>query len=125
MAGSAIVNSGTLDLKMRSSTSIDNEVFDTLARKTHASDLILYLILWRLSLGEGRATVTISFNKLAAYSGLSTTTVQAAIQSLRSAGLVGSRKAGPTTPREYQVKRPWKKKTALVVKDRKTTNKTP
>lgn len=91
-------------------TSIDNFFFDKLLRELHSSDALVYLMVWRLSYGEGQPTVKISTVELARYTGLSMTTVQTSVKALLKTKLLARRRVSATAVTEYQAKRPWRKK---------------
>ena len=92
---------------------IDGYVIDSLMRDLVAHDkkpsaFLVYLYLWRLTAGEGRASVHQSHQQLADATGLSKSSVQAAIRLLARRRLISTRRASPTTTPEYAVLRPWR-----------------
>ena len=92
---------------------IDGYVIDSLMRDLVAHDkkpsaFLVYLYLWRRTLGEERATVHQSHQQLADATGLSKSAVQAAIRLLCRRRLLQSRRKTPTTTPEYAVLRPWR-----------------
>jgi hypothetical protein len=93
--------------------SIDDYVLDSLMRDLVGHDkkpsaFLVYLYLWRRSTGEGRASVHQSHQQLADATGLSKSSVQAAIGHLGRRRLLSTRRASPTTTPEYAVLRPWR-----------------
>ncbi len=92
---------------------IDGYVIDSLMRDLVAHDkkpsaFLVYLYLWRRTLGEGRAAVHQSHQQLADATGLSKSSVRAAIRLLGRRRLIQARRASPTTTPEYAVLRPWR-----------------
>jgi DNA-binding MarR family transcriptional regulator len=93
---------------------IDGYVIDSLMRDLVAHDkkpsaFLVYLYLWRRTLGAGRTTVHQSHQQLADATGLSKSAVQAAIRLLARRRLIQSRRKSPTTTPEYAVLRPWQR----------------
>jgi DNA-binding GntR family transcriptional regulator len=92
---------------------IDGYVIDSLMRDLVAHDkkpsaFLVYLYLWRRTLGEGRAATHQSHQQLADATGLSKSSVQAAVRLLARRRLIQGRRASPTTTPEYAVLRPWR-----------------
>lgn len=91
---------------------IDEYVIDSLMRDLVAHDkrpsaFLVYLHLYRRTVGEARASVHQSHQQIADATGLSKSAVQGAIRLLLRRRLLHSRQASPTTTPEYRVQRPW------------------
>ena len=92
---------------------IDSYVLDTLmadlvGHDRQPSAFLAYLYLWGQSLAKGRATVQVSLLDIAAGSGLSKRTVQAALARLRKRPLVSIDRRNQTSVPVYTVRRPWR-----------------
>ncbi|MGZ8360875.1 MAG: helix-turn-helix domain-containing protein [Allosphingosinicella sp.] len=74
------------------------------------SAFLVYLWLWRMSRGEGRASVGASLQTIATRTGLSKSAVQGAVHHLRRRQLIEAHRAGPTTAPVYEVREPWRRK---------------
>jgi hypothetical protein len=91
---------------------VDEYVIETLMRDLVSHDkkpsaFIVYLYLWRRTLGQSRPSVHQSHQQLANATGLSKSAVQAAIKILTRRRLIETRRAGKTATPEYFVHRPW------------------
>jgi len=71
------------------------------------SAFLVYLKLWHAAGGPGRR-IEISLSSLAVETGLSKSSVQAALRRLTKRGLVTSRRAGPTAVPLYLILAPWR-----------------
>jgi len=71
------------------------------------SAFLVYLKLWDAAGGPGRK-IEISLSSLAVETGLSKSSVQAALRRLAKRGLVTSRRARPTAIPLYHVQAPWR-----------------
>lgn len=92
--------------------SVDAYVFDVLMHDLIGHDrapsaFIVYLHLWRHSLGTGEATVTVSLRAIAEGTGLSRRGVQEALTVLVRRRLVRIARRGITDVPTYTVQRPW------------------
>jgi phage replication O-like protein O len=97
-----------------SNVSVDPYVLDTLMRDLVAHDrsasgFLVYLHLWRRTLGSGKEHVKISHQRIADATGLSKSAVQSAIKNLARRRLVRAHKSAPTAVPEYAVLRPWRR----------------
>src|SRR5947209_92416 len=93
-------------------TIIDDYVIETLMRDLVSHDkkpsaFIIYLYLWRRTLGQSRPSVHQSHQQLADATGLSKSAVQSAIKILSRRRLIETRRASKTATPEYVVHRPW------------------
>jgi len=86
---------------------IDCLLPDLVGHDRRSGALIVYLYLWRHTVGRRRHECQVSHQGIAVDTGLSKSTVQAAIRLLRKRGLIqGTRQTQTSTPR-YRVLRPW------------------
>lgn len=93
---------------------IDAYVLDTLMRDLVGHDrspsaFIVYLWLWRRTVGEDRARVGASLQTIATETGLSKSSVQNAVARLKRRKLVTAARAGATVAPTYQVHAPWRR----------------
>jgi hypothetical protein len=93
---------------------VDAYVFDTLMHDLIGHDrapsaFVVYLYLWRRSLGSGEATVQTSLRDIAEGTGFSKRGVQEAISVLARRQLIGIARQSITDIPVYTVKRPWRK----------------
>ncbi|MCI0355446.1 MAG: replication protein [Acidobacteria bacterium] len=91
---------------------LDRYVVDVLLRDLVGHDhspaaFVVYLFLWRRTLGERRKRVQISHRRIAEETGLSKSAVQHALRILHRRGLVRSERQRHTDTPEHEVKRPW------------------
>ncbi len=91
---------------------MDAYVFDTLMRDLighdrAASAFVVYLHLWRTSLGVGEASVRTSLRDIAEGTGLSKRGIQEALSILSRRQLVSIARQSITDIPVYAVKRPW------------------
>jgi len=98
----------------RSTVEVDAYVFDTLMRDLighdrAASAFVVYLHLWRASLGTGEPNVRTSLRDIAEATGLSKRGIQEALSILSRRQLVGIARQSITDIPVYTVKRPWKR----------------
>jgi len=92
---------------------VDAHVIDALMRDLVGHDrspaaFIVYLWLWRRTLGAGGASVGVSLQALAHATGLSKSAVQAAIRRLTARQLILAHRPGPTLAPTYRVLAPWR-----------------
>ena len=95
---------------------VDAYVFDTLMHDLighdgSASAFVVYLHLWRQSLGVGEPTVQMSLRDIAEGTGFSKRGVQEALTILSRRQLVGIARTSITDVPVYTVKRPWLRRT--------------
>jgi DNA-binding MarR family transcriptional regulator len=93
-------------------TIVDDYVIETLMRDLVSHDkkpsaFIVYLYLWRRTLGQSRASVHQSHQQLADATGLSKSAVQSAIKILSRRRLIETHRSSKTATPEYVVHRPW------------------
>ena len=93
---------------------VDAYVFDTLMRDLIGHDrapsaFVVYLHLWRQSLGAGDATIQTSLRDIAEGTGLSKRGVQDALTILSRRQLIGIARTSITDIPVYTVKRPWRR----------------
>ena len=74
-----------------------------------ASAFVVYLHLWRHSIGAGEPTVQTSLRDIAEGTGLSKRGVQEALTILARRQLVGIARLSITDIPDYTVKRPWRR----------------
>jgi len=92
---------------------LDGHVVETLMRDLVGHDkspssFLVYLYLWRQTLGKGADSVEVSHQTLAELTGLSKSAVQSAIRNLLRRKLIQSEKSTVTSTPEYSVNRPWR-----------------
>jgi len=100
--------------KRADDVAVDAYVFDTLMRDLIGHDrapsaFVVYLHLWRQSLGAGDATIQTSLRDIAEGTGLSKRGVQDALTILSRRQLVGIARTSITDIPVYTVKRPWRR----------------
>lgn len=105
----------TRDNSERATVEVDAYVFDTLMRDLIAHDratsaFVVYLHLWRASLGTGEASVRTSLRDIAEATGLSKRGIQEALSILSRRQLVGIARQSITDVPIYSVKRPWERR---------------
>jgi hypothetical protein len=93
---------------------VDPYVFDTLMRDLighdrAASAFVVYLHLWRRTLGDGEQTVQTSLRDIAECTGFSKRGVQEALSVLSRRQLIGIARQSITDVPVYTVKRPWRR----------------
>ena len=96
----------------RDTVEVDAYVLDTLMRDLighdrAASAFVVYLHLWRTSLGAGETSVRVSLRDIAEGTGLSKRGIQEALSILVRRQLVGIARQSITDVPVYTVKRPW------------------
>jgi hypothetical protein len=92
----------------------DDYVFETLmpdliGHDRSPSAFIVYMKLWHATGGPGRRGAELSLSTLAIETGLSKSSVQAALRRLRNRGCVGVKRASPTAIPVYSVLAPWRR----------------
>ena len=91
---------------------LDGYILDVLMRdltehEKRPSAFLVYLHLWRLSVGAGHRLVSVSLRQLAEGTGLSKSAVQGAVKVLKRRKLLSARLKNPTATPVYRVERPW------------------
>ncbi len=94
----------------------DNYIFDTLLRDLTGHDkkpsaFLVYAFIWSQSLGQGKASFSISHRELAEATGLSKSAVQASVRHLVKRQLITKHLKFPTATPEYIPLRPWVRRT--------------
>lgn len=82
---------------------------DLVGHDRQPSAFIVYLALWRLSHGSGRATVRVALQDIAEATGLAKRSVQGALGWLAKRKLIGVARASMTAVPVYTVLRPWRR----------------
>lgn len=106
----AIAKTAIADLadKKGGYTRVDNYVFDVLMPKIgSAPAAVVYLYLWRRSLGFQKPSVSLSHQIIAEAVGLSKRTIQEAIARLNELNLIRTHRAYETAIPEHSILRPW------------------
>jgi hypothetical protein len=88
---------------------IDALLPDLVGHDRQPSAFLVWLCLWRRSLGAGRPSAQLSLLDVAAATGLSKRTVQDAIARLSRRRLLSIERASITAVPIYTVRRPWAK----------------
>lgn len=93
---------------------VDQYVLDTLmpdlvGHDRQPSALVVYLALWRRTIGEDTSAVQLSLSDLAVATGLSKRAVQVALSWLSRRRLISVQRASITAVPVYTVRRPWAK----------------
>jgi DNA-binding GntR family transcriptional regulator len=96
---------------------IDDYVVDVLLPDLCGHDrspaaFLVYLILWTRLFRSAERTTHVSLQNLAAQTGLSKSSIQAAIRILRRRGLIKVAKASPTAIPQYALVRHWLRRRA-------------
>jgi hypothetical protein len=100
--------------KRGDAVAVDAYVFDTLMRDLIGHDrapsaFVVYLHLWRQSLGAGESSVQTSLRDIAEGTGFSKRGVQEALSVLARRQLIGIARQSITDVPVYTVKRPWRR----------------
>src|SRR5256885_6039641 len=88
---------------------LDTLMHDLIGHDSSASAFVVYLHLWRQSLGVGEGAVQTSLRDIAEGTGLSKRGVQEALSILARRQLVGISRPSITDVPVYTVKRPWRR----------------
>lgn len=93
---------------------VDQYVLDTLmpdlvGHDRQPSALVVYLALWRRTIGEDTSAVQLSLSDLALATGLSKRAVQVALSWLSRRRLISVQRASITAVPVYTLRRPWAK----------------
>lgn len=86
---------------------VDTLMRDLVGHDQRASSFLVYLWLWRQSAEAPAAGVRVSLQKLATCTGLSRSTVQAALAHLAERELIVTRRSSPTAVPLHVIQRPW------------------
>ena len=91
---------------------LDSYVVDVLMRdltehEKRPSAFLVYLHVWRRSLGADQKTVALSYQDLAEGTGLSKSAAQGAVRLLKRRKLLSITLKNPTATPIYRVERPW------------------
>lgn len=97
--------------------SIDDYVVDVLLPDLAGHDrspaaFLVYLMLWTRLFRSERRAIEVSLQSLSAETGLSKSTVQAAIRLLRNRSLIRVTKASPSAVPQYELIRHWLRRRA-------------
>lgn len=92
----------------------DDYVFDTLMPDLIGHDrapsaFIVFLKLWHATGGPGRRGAALSLTTLAVETGLSKSSVQAAVRRLKQRGYLAVKRTSPTAIPVYTVLAPWRR----------------
>ena len=91
---------------------LDRYILDVLMRdltehEKRPSAFIVYLHIWRRSLGAGQRTAPLSYQEMAEGTGLSKSAVQSAVRVLKRRRLISVSIKNPTSTPIYRLERPW------------------
>lgn len=91
---------------------LDSYILDVLMRdltehEKRPSAFLVYLHVWRRSVGAGQKVVSLSHQQLAEGTGLSKSAVQGAVRLLKRRKLLSAALKNPTATPVYRVERPW------------------
>ena len=94
---------------------LDEYVVDVLLRDLIGHDhspaaFVVYLFLWRRTVGQRRKSERLSHREIAEETGLSRSAVQQALRILHRRGLVRSARGHDTDTPEHSIERPWAKR---------------
>jgi hypothetical protein len=91
---------------------LESYILDVLMRdltehEKRPSAFLVYLHVWRRSVGAGQRVVSLSHQQLADGTGLSKSAVQGAVRLLKRRKLLSASLKNPTAIPTYRVERPW------------------
>jgi hypothetical protein len=91
---------------------LDSYILDVLMRDLTEHDkrpsaFLVYLHVWRRSLGAGQRAAPLSYQDMAEDTGLSKSAVQSAIKLLKRRKLISVSLKNPTATPIYRAERPW------------------
>lgn len=86
---------------------IDVLMRDLTEHEKRPSAFLVYLHVWRNSVGAGQKVVSLSHQQLAEGTGLSKSAVQGAVRLLKRRKLLSAALKNPTATPVYRVERPW------------------
>ena len=92
--------------------SLDSYILDVLMRdltehEKQPSAFLVYLQVWRRSLGASQRAAKLSYREIAEATGLSKSAVQSAVRLLKRRKLLSMSLKNPTATPIYRVERPW------------------
>jgi CRP-like cAMP-binding protein len=92
--------------------SLDSYILDVLMRDLTEHDkrpsaFLVYLHVWRRSVGEGLKVVPLSYQDMVEGTGLSKSAVQSAVRLLKRRKLISVSLKNPTATPIYRAERPW------------------
>jgi hypothetical protein len=90
---------------------IDVLMPDLVGHDRQPSAFLVYLLLWRRTIGADEVSVQISLLDIASATGLSKRAIQESLQWLRKRRLISIQRASITAVPVYTVKRPWTRQT--------------
>lgn len=91
---------------------LDSYILDVLMRdltehEKRPSAFLVYLHVWRQTVGAGQKVASLSHQQLAESTGLSKSAVQGAVRLLKRRKLLSASLKNPTATPIYRVERPW------------------
>jgi hypothetical protein len=91
---------------------LDSYILDVLMRdltehEKRPSAFLVYLHVWRRSLGAGQKAVALSYQEISEGTGLSKSAVQGAVRILKRRRLIAVSLKNPTATPVYKAERPW------------------
>lgn len=91
---------------------LDSYILDVLMRdliehEKRPSAFLVYLFVWRRSLGTGLRVTSLSYQEIAEGTGLSKSAVQSAVKLLKKRRLIYVSLKNPTATPSYRAERPW------------------
>jgi DNA-binding GntR family transcriptional regulator len=92
--------------------SLDGYVLDVLMRdltehEKQPSAFLVYLHIWRRTIGAGQKVAPLSYQEIAEGTGLSKSAVQSAVRLLKRRKLISASRKSPTATPVYRAERPW------------------
>ena len=92
--------------------SLDPYILDVLMRdltqhERRPSAFLVYIHVWRQTLGQGQKTAALSYQQISEATGLSKSAVQAAVRVLKRRRLIHVSLSHPTATPVYRAERPW------------------
>jgi hypothetical protein len=100
------------------SLTVDDYVIDTLMRdltehERSPSAFLVYLHVWRMTLGKEQRWISLSYQELSDATGLSKSAAQNAVKLLKRRALLASRAENKTATPSYRVQRPWNRRRSI------------
>ena len=94
---------------------LDAYILDVLMRdltehERRPSAFLVYLLVWRRSIGEGRKTASLSYQDIADGTGLSKSAAQNAVRLLKRRKLLSVARKNSTTTPVYKPEHPWSRR---------------
>jgi len=91
---------------------LDSYILDVLMRdltehEKQPSAFLVYLHIWRQTLGTGQKVAQLSYQEMAEGTGLSKSAVQSAVRLLKRRKLISASLKSPTATPIYRPERPW------------------